>query len=97
MTQSNTTPKKIIILGGGTAGWMAASLLNKAWSHTHTEIVLIESDHIEKIGVGEGSTPSLKLFFEHLGIAEQEWMPSCSATYKCGISFPNWSTHSGFE
>ncbi len=97
MTQGNTTPKKIIILGGGTAGWMAASLLNKAWAHTHTEILLIESDHIEKIGVGEGSTPSLKLFFEHLGITEQEWMPFCNATYKCGISFPNWSIHQGFE
>ncbi|MGB0937710.1 MAG: tryptophan halogenase family protein [Colwellia sp.] len=90
-------PKKIIIVGGGTAGWMTASLLHKAWGNKSTEILLIESDVIAKIGVGEGSTPALKLFFEHLNITEQEWMPYCSATYKCGISFPNWSEKPGFK
>lgn len=88
---ANSQPKKIVIVGGGTAGWMTASLLEKAWGNKGAEIVLIESEDIGKIGVGEGSTPSLKLFFEHLGITEQEWMPECHATYKCGISFPNWT------
>jgi len=91
MPATNTHPKKIIILGGGTAGWMTACLLEKAWGNKGTEISLIESELIGKIGVGEGSTPSLKLFFQHLGISEQEWMPECNATYKCGISFPNWT------
>lgn len=91
MTSANVAPKKIVILGGGTAGWMAASLLEKAWGKKGANITLIESEDIGKIGVGEGSTPSLKLFFQHLGITEQEWMPECHATYKCGISFPNWT------
>jgi len=91
MSAVTKTPKKVIIVGGGTAGWMTASLLEKAWGHKGTEIVLIESELIGKIGVGEGSTPSLKLFFENLGISEKEWMPECNATYKCGISFPNWT------
>ena len=92
MSVINSIPKKINILGGGTAGWMAASLFHKAWDYKGTEILLIESDVISKIGVGEGSTPSLRLFFNHLGISEQEWMPECNATYKCGISFPGWTS-----
>jgi hypothetical protein len=92
MSVINSQPKKIIIVGGGSAGWMTASLLHKAWADKGTEILLIESDVINKIGVGEGSTPSLRLFFNHLGISEQEWMPECNATYKCGISFPGWTS-----
>ncbi|MDE3272152.1 tryptophan halogenase family protein [Pseudoalteromonas sp. G4] len=86
-------PKKIVVLGGGSAGWMAASLLHHSWASKGVEITLIESDMIGVVGVGEGSTPSLKYFFEKLQIAENEWMPFCNATYKCGISFPNWTSH----
>ena len=49
------------------------------------------------IGVGEGSTPWLRGFFDSLGIEESEWMPACHATYKCGITFDGWSTKPGFE
>lgn len=91
MSKASVQPKKIVILGGGTAGWMTASLLEKAWGATGSEILLIESDDIGKIGVGEGSTPALRLFFNHLGISEKEWMPECNATYKCGICFPKWT------
>ena len=49
------------------------------------------------IGVGEGSTPWLRGFFDGLGIEESEWMPACNATYKCGITFDRWSTRPGFE
>ena len=62
---ANLQPKKIVIVGCGSAGWMAASLLQNAWGSKGAEILLIESEDIGKIGVGEGSTPSLKLFFEH--------------------------------
>lgn len=93
--------KRILIVGGGTAGWMTASLLQHAWaSGKNTEqvtISLIESSDIGTIGVGEGSTPYLKHFFKKLGISEYEWMPQCNATYKTGIAFPNWSTKQGFE
>lgn len=82
-------PNNILICGGGTAGWMAANLFMHKWPDT--KVSLIESDNIGIIGVGEGSTPSLKQFFKTLGITDQEWMPKCNATYKVGIRFPNWS------
>lgn len=91
-------PKHIVIVGGGTAGWMAANLLAHHWSGRYsTKISLIESTSIGTIGVGEGSTPYLKAFFDTLGISESTWMPACNATYKCGISFPHWSTNKGYE
>ncbi|GIU22966.1 tryptophan 7-halogenase [Shewanella schlegeliana] len=90
---SMTPPKNIVIIGGGTAGWMSASLLQHAWANAGCKITVIDSADIPKIGVGEGSTPALKRFFETLEITESEWMPRCNATYKCGISFPNWVTH----
>jgi hypothetical protein len=55
------------------------------------------SPRVETIGVGEGSTPWLRGFFDALGIEESEWMPECHATYKCGIAFDGWSTRPGFE
>ncbi len=85
-------PGSIVIVGGGSAGWMTANLLHKAWAKHGTRLSLIESPAIGTIGVGEGSTPYLKAFFQQLGVAESEWMPACSATYKCGISFPGWSS-----
>lgn len=88
-------PKKILIVGGGTAGWMAANLFSIRWPDL--EVCLLESREIDIIGVGEGSTPHLKFFFDTLGLAESEWMPACNATYKNGISFHNWSSIPGFE
>lgn len=87
--------KQILIAGGGTAGWMAASLFQHAWPES--QISVIESAQIGPIGVGEGSTPYLKQFFNTLGIAEHEWMPQCNATYKAGIQFSRWSEKPGFE
>ncbi|MBY0237235.1 MAG: tryptophan 7-halogenase, partial [Burkholderiaceae bacterium] len=87
----------IIIVGGGTAGWMSANLLMQQWGGLGCRVTLIESSEIATIGVGEGSTPYLREFFRRLGLAESEWMPACNATYKCGIEFPQWSTQPGFE
>ena len=88
------TPPRVAILGGGTAGWMAACLMAKAWPGA--TVTVIESPEIGIIGVGEGSTPQLKAFFETLGIAEGEWMPRCNATYKTGIGFSGWSERPGY-
>ncbi len=88
-------PDRIVILGGGTAGWMAANLIAKRWGGER--VTLIESPEIGIIGVGEGSTPQFKQFFETMGIAETEWMPRCNATYKNGIRFNGWSDRAGFE
>jgi len=93
----NLKVKNIVILGGGTAGWMTANLLHKKWERLGINITLVESPDIGIIGVGEGSTPRLKAFFDSLDINESEWMPECNATYKNGISFKNWSTVSGYE
>lgn len=90
-------PSSVIILGGGTAGWMAANLLQKRWGAAGTQVTLIESKDIGIIGVGEGSTPQLKTFFDELGISEAEWMPRCNATYKAGIEFVGWSDRPGHE
>ena len=86
--------QRIVILGGGTAGWMAACLFARAWPGA--AITLVESPDIGIVGVGEGSTPQLRHFFASLGIAEAEWMPACDATYKAGIVFAGWSDAPGF-
>lgn len=88
-------PLRLVIVGGGTAGWMAANLFAQRWGRERAEVTLIESPEIGIIGVGEGSTPSLKRFFEVLGIAEADWMPACNATYKASIRFKDWSPASG--
>ncbi len=88
-------PPSIVVLGGGTAGWMAACLIAHRWPRV--AVTVVESPDIGIIGVGEGSTPQLKAMFDTLGIAEAEWMPACNATYKTGISFHGWSSRAGFE
>ena len=88
-------PKRIVILGGGTAGWMAANLMQARWQTRGFSIALVEAPDIGIIGVGEGSTPTLKRFFTSLDIPESEWMPRCHATYKVNIRFQGWSPASG--
>lgn len=94
---SGAPPHRIVILGGGTAGWMAACLMAHHWPREQVSITVVESPEIGIIGVGEGSTPQMKIFFDELGIAERDWMPRCNATYKNGISFHGWSSRPGFE
>ncbi|HUX74744.1 MAG TPA: tryptophan halogenase family protein [Steroidobacteraceae bacterium] len=89
--------RRILVVGGGSAGWMTALILARALAAYGIAITLIESPAVGTIGVGEGSTPWLRGFFDSLNIEEAEWMPACHATYKCGISFANWSTKKGFE
>lgn len=94
---SKHIPQKVLIVGGGTAGWMTANLMLAAWAEQGVQIALIESPDIGTIGVGEGSTPVLKRFFTMAGIPEREWMPACNATYKAGIRFTGWSSRPGYE
>ncbi|MGC8520972.1 MAG: tryptophan halogenase family protein [Steroidobacteraceae bacterium] len=89
--------RRIVIVGGGTAGWMTALIFAHSLIPKGVQITLLESPAVPIIGVGEGSTPLLRGFFDMLGIEEAEWMPACHATYKCGISFEDWSTKPGFE
>ncbi|MEM7467343.1 MAG: tryptophan halogenase family protein [Pseudomonadota bacterium] len=97
MSDSPKPPKTVLIIGGGTAGWMSAVSLATAWADFDVDITLMESATIGIIGVGEGSTPKMRRYFDNLGISESEWMPQCNATYKCGIRFPNWATKKGYR
>jgi tryptophan 7-halogenase len=82
--------KSVVILGGGTAGWMAASYLTKALENK-VKITLIESAAIPKIGVGEATIPNLqKVFFDFLGIPEREWMRFVNGAFKAAVKFINW-------
>jgi tryptophan 6-halogenase len=84
--------RSVVILGGGTAGWMTASYLGKALQST-VRITVIEAPTIPRIGVGEASIPNLqRAFFDYLGIAEEEWMRKCNASFKTAIKFINWRT-----
>jgi glycine/D-amino acid oxidase-like deaminating enzyme len=95
MNVDSSRPFRILIVGGGTAGWMAASLMALRWHGQPVAISLLESPEIAIVGVGEGSTPQLKLFFDTLGVREVEWMPRCNATYKTAIQSVGWSTRPG--
>ncbi len=86
----------ITIVGGGTAGWITAALLNQRlqWGPTgnpEVKITLIESPDIGTIGVGEATVPTLKGTLQKLGISEAEFMQRTDATFKLGIWFKNWN------
>jgi len=81
--------KRVVIAGGGTAGWMAAAALSKTLGKV-LDIKLIESEQIGTIGVGEATIPTLQTFHRLLDIDEREYMAAAQATIKLGISFENW-------
>lgn len=80
---------KIVITGGGTAGWMAAASLSKLLGKT-LDITLVESDDIGTVGVGEATIPTLLTLHDLLKIKEQEFLAAVQGTFKLGISFENW-------
>ncbi len=82
--------ERIVILGGGTAGWMAAAALAKALANTGTHITVVESAVIGIVGVGEASVPSIHAFNALLGLPMAEFMSQCQATFKLGIEFTGW-------
>lgn len=85
----NSMIKDILIVGGGTAGWMTAALLSKLTMGAYN-ISLIESDEIGVIGVGEATIPAIKIFNNFLEIDEAEMMRMTNGTFKLGIEFVNW-------
>lgn len=86
--------QSIVIVGGGTAGWLTAANLAKAFgnsSNSSVKVTLIESPDIPTIGVGEGTWPTMRATLEKLGLDETEFMIACNATFKQGTRFVNWA------
>ncbi|MDR7048716.1 tryptophan halogenase [Duganella sp. 3397] len=81
--------RRLIIAGGGTAGWMAAAALSRTLGKV-LDIKLVESDDIGTVGVGEATIPSLAQFHRLIDIDERDFMAATQATFKLGISFENW-------
>ncbi|QKW32552.1 tryptophan 7-halogenase (plasmid) [Nocardiopsis flavescens] len=84
--------EEIVVLGGGTAGWMSACYLAKATNGT-ARVTVLEAPQIPTLGVGEATIPNLQTaFFDFVGIDEDDWMRECNASYKTAIRFINWRT-----
>ncbi|MDT8999916.1 tryptophan halogenase family protein [Paucibacter sp. APW11] len=82
---------KIAIIGGGTAGWLAANHLGREMhADPAVQITVIESDEVPIIGVGEGTVPAIKGSLRKFGISEAELLLHCETTFKAGIKFQNW-------
>ena len=85
----NKPIRRVLIAGGGTAGWMVAAGLSKCLGKQY-EIRLLESEEIGTVGVGEATIPTLHFFHEILDLDEKEFMQATQATFKLGIQFENW-------
>ena len=84
-----STTKRILIVGGGTAGWLTAALIAKKHGKA-IEVSLVESSDIPTVGVGEGTWPSMRTTLQKIGISETTFVQTCSATFKQASKFVNW-------
>src|ERR1700681_4352390 len=87
---NGSRPFRVVIVGGGTAGWMSAAGIRRQLRTEDYTVTLIESDEIGIVGVGEATLPHIKIFNDMLGIDEAQFMRETRATFKLGIQFCNW-------
>lgn len=81
---------RVVIAGGGTAGWLAAAVLTRQLGPL-LDVTLVESEEIGTVGVGESTIPTIRSFHALMGLDEREFMRATGATFKLGISFENWT------